>query len=227
VSGAGAQVVVIAKAPVPGKVKTRLCPPLSFDAAATLARAALMDTLDALSAAGVARITLVLDGTPGRWLRPGIDVIPQRPGPFAERLSGAIEDAYSALPLPVLLVGMDTPQMESGHLERAGEALMERDTDAVLGPAEDGGFWILGTRRPVPGMFDGVPMSTATTGAEQFARLSALGLRCTLTGRLRDVDVLGDALAVAREAPHTRFAAVLRTCLRTSPSEIKEPVTVA
>ena len=162
----------------------------------------------------------------GRWLRPGFDVLPQRSGPFADRLAGAIEDAYSALPLPVLLVGMDTPQLEPGQLNGAANTLMERGTDTVLGTAADGGFWIVGTRRPIAGMFDGVSMSTARTGAEQLARMSTLGLRCTAMGQLRDVDVLEDARAVARAAPRTRFAAVLPpACESSAPVAAREAVT--
>jgi rSAM/selenodomain-associated transferase 1 len=223
-SDAQVQVVVIAKAPAPGKVKTRLCPPLTWEEAADVARAALMDTLDAVLATPAAARTVVLDGKAGRWLPADVNVIPQRSGPFGDRLAGAIEDAYAALPVPVLLVGMDTPQLQPDHLDEAANALLADGTDAVLGLAEDGGFWIIGSRRPVPGMFTDVPMSTALTGTRQRARLGSLGLRCTELTRLRDVDVLGDALAVARDAPRTRFAATLGSCLK--PRGMRETVSV-
>ena len=207
------QVLVLAKAPRPGHVKTRLCPPLSHVGAAAVARASLMDTLESVVAAGPSRTTVVLDGEAGSWLRPGVHVIPQRSGPFADRLEGAIEDAFTALPAPILLVGMDTPQMAPGHLTTAAATLLKGDTDTILGRADDGGFWIIGTHRPVAGLCHGVPMRTATTGNCQLARLSALGLRCSEVDSLRDVDVMEDALAVALEAPRSRFAAVLRSCL--------------
>jgi rSAM/selenodomain-associated transferase 1 len=219
------QVVVLAKAPRPGHVKTRLCPPLSHADAAVLARAALMDTLDSVVAASPDRATVALDGEVGSWLRPGVHVIPQRSGPFADRLEGAIEDAFAAFPVPILLVGMDTPQMAPGHLTTAAETLLNGDTDAVLGRADDGGFWIIGIRQPVAGLCDGVPMSTATTARHQLARLCALGLQCSEVDSLRDVDVIEDALAVAAVAPRTRFAAVLRSTVG-SP-DLKVPVDVA
>jgi hypothetical protein len=215
----------MAKAPHPGQVKTRLCPPLSHAGAAAVARAALMDTLDSVLGAGPLRATVVLDGEAGSWLRPGVHVIPQRSGPFADRLEGALEDAFVALPAPILLVGMDTPQMTPGHLTNAAEALLESDNDAILGRAHDGGFWIIGTGQPVAGLCHGVPMSTATTGERQLARLRSLGLRCREVDQLRDVDVMEDALAVAALAPRSRFAAVLRSC--TATSELQVPIGIA
>ncbi|HUC04769.1 MAG TPA: DUF2064 domain-containing protein [Acidimicrobiales bacterium] len=219
------QVLVMAKAPQPGRVKTRLCPPLSHVSAAAVARAALMDTLDSVLGAGPSRVTVVLDGRAGSWLPAGVHVIPQRSGPFADRLEGAFEDASAALPAPILLVGMDTPQMTPGHVTRAAEALLGRDTDAVLGRADDGGFWIIGTRDAVGGLCQGVPMSTATAGERQLARLRSLGLRCREVDRLRDVDRMEDALAVAALAPRSRFAAVLRSCMATSKAQV--PVSIA
>jgi uncharacterized protein len=206
-------VLVMAKAPVPGMVKTRLCPPLTLEGAAALACAALEDTLAAVAAAGVAKRSVVLDGRVGAWLPAGIGVIAQRCGPFADRLEAAIMDAWAAVPLPIVLVGMDTPQMSAGHIESAAQSLLGKDTDAVLGRAEDGGFWIIGVHRPVTGLFAGVPMSTSETGTAQLARLAALHLRCARLPRLRDVDLFADALAVARNAPDTRFAAALDACL--------------
>lgn len=207
-----AQVLVLAKAPRPGQVKTRLCPPLSHASAAAVARAALMDTLDSVVAAAPSRATVVLDGEVGSWLRSGVHVLPQRSGSLGDRLEGAIEDAFAAFPAPILLVGMDTPQLAPDHLTTAAETLLMGDTETILGRADDGGFWIIGIRRPVAGMCRGVPMSTAATGRYQLARLSALGLRCREVNSLRDVDVLEDAVAVAAAAPQSRFAAVLRSC---------------
>jgi rSAM/selenodomain-associated transferase 1 len=203
----------MAKAPVAGFVKTRLCPPLTLEGAAALARAALEDTLAAVAAAAVAKRSVVLDGRVGAWLPAGICVIPQRSGPFADRLEAAMMDAWADVPIPIVLVGMDTPQMSAGHIESAAQSLLRTNTDAVLGQAEDGGFWIIGLRRPVAGLFAGVPMSTSETGTAQLARLAALQLRCAPLPRLRDVDLFADALAVARDAPDTRFAAALDACL--------------
>ena len=115
--------------------------------------------------------------------------------------------------------------MAPGHLTTAAETLLKGDTDTILGRADDGGFWIIGTRQPVAGLCNGVPMSTATTGRSQLARLSALGLRCSEVNPMRDVDVMEDALAVAAAAPRSRFAAVLGSWV--AMSGLKLPVGVA
>ncbi|MFJ3336165.1 DUF2064 domain-containing protein [Streptomyces sp. NPDC086766] len=192
--------LVIAKEPRPGRVKTRLTPPFSPREAAELAEAALADTLHAVAAAPADRRVLVLDGTPGPWLPPGFDVVPQCGGGLDVRLAAA----FAGCAGPALLVGMDTPQVTPALL-----TVDFADCDACLGPAEDGGFWALGMAVPDPALLRGVPMSTATTGAVQRERLVAAGLRVRDLPRLRDVDTADDARAVAARAPHGRFAARL------------------
>ena len=194
--------LVIAKEPVPGKVKTRLSPPYTPAEAAAIAEAALADTLDAVVRARARRRVLVLDGAPGRWLPDGVEVIPQRGGGLDERLANAFADVSG----PAVLIGMDTPQVTAELLDEASRRL---DTcDAVFGPADDGGFWLLGLRRPDPGLIRGVPMSCADTGACQLRRLR--GLRVAHLPRLTDVDTAADAVRVAALAPRTRFATAVR-----------------
>jgi len=209
-------VIVIAKAPVAGQVKTRLCPPLTPEQAAFVAEASLTDTLTTLGNARVIERTVVLEGDPGAWLPPHLRVMAQRPGPFSERLEGAIADSFAQAPFPILLIGMDTPQIRMGQIEEAANCLLQDGTDVVLGLAEDGGFWIIGTKRPIPGMFQRVEMSTARTGRQQLARLESLGLQCAMLPVQRDVDVLLDAVEVARRAPGTHFAAALWACIPSS-----------
>lgn len=206
-----AQLVVIAKAPVPGRVKTRLTPPFTPRQAAQLAEAALADTLAAVAQVPVARRVLALDGAPGSWLPAGFDVVSQCGGGLDNRIAAALGDAHARLPVPVILIGMDTPQVTPGLLESAIRPLAEGTADAVFGPAADGGFWLLGLRQPDPRLVAGVPMSVAVTGAVQLARLAAAGLRVHQTRCCTDVDNVADAVAVAREIPHGRFAAALRT----------------
>ena len=149
----GWQVVIMAKSPRAGAVKTRLCPPLTFGQAAELAAASLADTLAAALDSGAQRCVISLDGPVGPWLEPGFDVVRQRNGDFGTRLAGAVVDVWLECQLPMLVVGMDTPQLAPTLLDRAAGKLMTGGCDAVLGPAEDGGFWVIGTRRPVDGMF--------------------------------------------------------------------------
>ncbi|GGW70508.1 glycosyl transferase [Streptomyces lucensis JCM 4490] len=195
--------LVIAKEPRPGRVKTRLTPPFSPREAAELAEAALADTLCAVAAAPASRRVLVLDGAPGPWLPPGFEVLPQCGGGLDERLA----DAFAHCRGPALLIGMDTPQVTPDLL-----TVDLADSEACLGPAEDGGFWALGLAEADPALLLGVPMSTPLTGAVQRERLVAAGLRVRDLPRLRDVDVAADARAVAALAPHSRFAARLARC---------------
>lgn len=132
------------------------------------------------------------------------DVIRQRGGGLDERLAHAFADVYAGCRAPMVLIGMDTPQVTPALLDAAATAL--HTADAVLGPAADGGFWLLGLRRPAPDLLLGVPMSTIHTGAVQRARLLHAGLRLADAPQLRDVDTAEDAAAVAAHAPRSTFA---------------------
>ncbi|WP_439812809.1 TIGR04282 family arsenosugar biosynthesis glycosyltransferase [Streptomyces sp. P9-2] len=190
--------LVIAKEPRPGRVKTRLTPPFAPEEAATLAEAALADTLDTVVRTPARRRVLVLDGEPGPWLPAGVEVVPQCSGGLDERLAGA----FAGCDGPALLIGMDTPQVTPELL-----TVDFADCDAWFGPAADGGFWALGLADPDPELLRGVPMSTPHTGAAQRGRLD--GLRVRDLPLLRDVDTAEDAAAVADAAPGGRFAARL------------------
>ena len=196
--------LVIAKAPVPGRVKTRLTPPCTPEQAARIAAAAIADTLAAVAAVQRdARRIVVLDGEPGPWIPDGFDVIAQRGAGLAERLAAAFADAGG----PAFLVGMDTPQVTPELLAAGLDAM--RDGDAAFGAALDGGYWGIGLREPDARVFEDVPMSEDNTGAVQRARLAILGLQTAVLPPLRDIDTIEDARAVAREAPDGRLAAAL------------------
>ncbi len=199
--------VVLAKRPVAGRVKTRLCPPLTPGQAARLAGAALTDTLTAVDSAGAADRVLCFDGPVLGWLRPGWRHRAQCSGGLDVRLA----DAFAAAAGPALVVGMDTPQLDADLL--AG--FDAHHHDACLGPSADGGYWAIGFADPsrATAALVGVPMSTERTFDHQLARLNSLGLRVQLLPLLVDVDTADDARAVAAAAPHTLFAATWRsTC---------------
>jgi glycosyltransferase A (GT-A) superfamily protein (DUF2064 family) len=197
-------VLVMAKAPVAGRVKTRLCPPCTPAEAAALAEAALADTLDAVAACGAGRRIVALDGEPGPWLPAGFEVIPQVDGPFDRRLTSAWATAGG----PGVQIGMDTPQVTAALLDGALAAL--DDTPAALGLALDGGWWALALRRPDPAMFDGVPMSTGGTGAAQRRQLDRLGLAVTMLPALVDLDTIADLPAVTAGGTAIRTTALAR-----------------
>ena len=198
------QVLVLAKEPVPGRVKTRLCPPLTPQQAADVAAAAIADTLDAVRAAPVARRLLVVDGALGA---PGFEQVAQVGGTLDARLAAAFDDA-AGRGLPTLLIGMDTPQVTTALLTDAARTLAEGGD--VLGLADDGGWWALGLHRPDGALLRGVPTSRDDTGARQLDRMRRSGLDPQLLPALTDVDTAADALAVAALAPGTRFAAAVR-----------------
>ena len=204
--GAAVTVVVLAKEPVPGLVKTRMTPPCTPVQAARLAEAALADTLDAVLALPGVRPLLALRGRPGPWCPPGLPVVGQRGDGLDARIAAAMDDAATRHGGPVMLVGMDTPQLTAAQLADAADQLAA--ADAVLGAAADGGWWLLGLHRPDPALLHGVPMSADDTGARQRDRLRQHGLRVAEAPVLRDVDTVADCAEVAALAPTGRFAAV-------------------
>ncbi|MDQ6896783.1 MAG: DUF2064 domain-containing protein [Actinomycetota bacterium] len=208
-------VIVLAKSPRPGRVKTRLQPTFSGAEAAALAAASIRDTLDTVARLGPRRLVVAWDGPPVGWLPPQAVVLPQRGTGLDERLEHVFADVFALDPAPggvdigpgrpTLLVGMDTPQLAPRDLDVdwAGH-------DAVLGPSEDGGYWAIGFRRYVAGAIRGVPMSTSATGNVQYARLKALGLDVLELPALLDVDEPADAARVAAGWPGSRFGRLHR-----------------
>ncbi len=203
-AGPGVTVIVIAKETIPGRVKTRLHPPLGLDQAAELAAAALADTLAVASVVPASRRVLAFDGANAPSGAVGFEVVDQVAGDLDERLA-AIFDRCTG---PTLLVGMDTPQLTAELLSPVTTDWPD-DVDAWLGFANDGGFWLLALRDPRGDLIRGVPMSQDDTGARQLERLVAAGLEVRLLPDLVDVDTIDDARAVAEAAPHTRFARTL------------------
>jgi len=207
------RLLVLAKAPVAGRVKTRLGVDVGMDRAAEVAAAALLDTLLACGeAVGAERCVLALDGDLAHAVR-GDELRrastrwtlrPQRGDGFAARLVNAHLDVPAGSG-PVVQVGMDTPQLTAGDLLAAAAATA---TDpAVLGPAEDGGWWVLALRDPAAARALGaVEMSTPRTHDDTHRALVGAGLTVGTTATLRDVDTVADADLVAAAAPGSHFA---------------------
>lgn len=208
-----ARMLVVAKAPVAGQVKTRLGAEIGMATAAELAAAALVDTLRAcLAAVGPGSCHLALAGDLTDAVRAdelaGLltewTVFPQRGTDFAERLVNAHLDVPSASGV-VVQVGMDTPQLTPELL--LSVAATADDHDAVLGPADDGGWWVLALHDGAPArVLAGVPMSTPTTYDDTRRALELAGVDVGTTTSLRDVDTVADAELVADLAPGSEFA---------------------
>lgn len=207
-----ATVLVVAKAPIAGFAKTRLTPPFSPVEAAYLAACALLDTLDAVRDSGIQHPMVAWTGDIDRAERrieiasalKGFTVVPQRGNGFGERLANAHADA-ARFGLPVLQIGMDTPQASPRLLAESATRLVETG-EAVLGPAADGGWWALGLGDPRPArLLAEVPMSTDRTGELTANMVRRCGFQVHELPELTDVDTYADLLAVAAVAPG-RFA---------------------
>jgi uncharacterized protein len=210
--------LVVAKAPVPGRAKTRLAATVGDQVAARVAAAALLDTLDAVAATPVAARVVALtgeldaaaDAAEIRRRLASFSVIGQRGNDFGERLANAHADAASVDGHPVLQIGMDTPQVTAELLGDCGRRLVE--SSAVLGLANDGGWWALGVHTPaLADCLRDVPMSQPDTGALTLKTLRGNGVDVALLDELADFDIADDVAAV-REAcrPGSRFAHVTR-----------------
>ena len=205
------RVLVLAKAPVPGLVKTRLGATVGMAVAAELAAAALLDTLAAATAAvGPGRCLLALEGDLRAAVRSGDlaaalagwRAYPQRGQGLGQRIAAAHADAGAG---PVVQIGMDTPQVGAADLD--GVAARLADAAAVLAPAADGGWWALALRDPArAAAVAAVPMSTSTTHDDTRRALETAGTPVIGAPVLTDVDTAEEAAAVALAWPDLRFS---------------------
>lgn len=215
--------LVVAKAPVAGLAKTRLSPAITPHEGASLAAAALLDTLDVIRRVARRRAVVAMTGDLSRAQASGairralsdFTVIEQRGHDFAYRLANAHRDACPA-DRPIFQVGMDTPQLSGDDLDHAQELLAEpTGSEVLLGPAVDGGWWGLGLREAGwAGALCDVPMSHANTGELTRDAFLRAGHEVTELGELHDVDEVSDIATVCEAAPETRFAVLGKTLIR-------------
>jgi rSAM/selenodomain-associated transferase 1 len=196
--------IVFAKSPRPGEVKTRLAAGLGSALAAALYRAVAEQVL-AQTAMGDGRCPRTVFFAPAdagpemaAWL-PAERCRAQEGADLGARMAAAFAWAFAAGAAKVVLIGTDVPALSAEHVDAAREAL---DThDVALGPARDGGYYLVALRRPVPALFEGVPWSTPDVLAETLARVRAAGLGATTLGALGDLDDVED---LRREWPELR-----------------------
>lgn len=191
--------IIFAKAPIPGEVKTRLCPPLDPDEAASLHGSLVLDAVERTK--GLQGVTLYVAGTPdlahpffkvmeGRY---GARLLLQRGPDLGARMMNAIQDAFDQGAKDVLLTGTDLPTLPRAHLVEALKLV--KNHDVVLGPTADGGYYLIGLRKMVPALFDGIAWSTASVLAETKKKIEQAGLSLGLLPECRDVDTLEDLKA--------------------------------
>lgn len=213
--GRGERVLVVAKAPEPGRTKTRLCPPLTPAEASALGRAMLLDALETCRRESADVGLLHADPAETRALRTlagsHTPLVLQRGAGLAGALrSGA--DAALASAGAVALVASDVPGISPGSLRRAF-AELRGGADVVLGPGFDGGYWLVALREPHAAPFEGIPWSTPEVLAATLERCAAAGLSVSLLEPWRDIDTADDLRALVPDLerlPGRRTAALLR-----------------
>ena len=209
-------IAIVAKAPEPGLVKTRLCPPLSAGAAAELSRAFVLDTIEQVrSLPAVARAVAYAPDGGRRFFEdaaPDFSLLPQRGADLGQRMMACLDSLLGDGHPGVLLIGSDMPTLPASVLRRAVDSIAGARADVVLGPSEDGGYYLIGLRARRPELFEDMPWSTSAVLGETLRRARALGLSVELLPTWFDVDTpadlarLVDSLAASAEpaAPHTR-----------------------
>lgn len=210
-------IAVMGRAPEPGRVKTRLVPPLSYEQAAALYRCLLLDKLQQV--AGLPDIDPYLAYTPQEarplmltLLPEGFTLIPQAGSTLGDRLHRLsailLERGHPA----VILIDSDSPTLPTPYLSDAVARLQDGSTDLVLGPTDDGGYYLIGLKRPHRTLFDDIPWSSPTVLAETLHRAAAHRLQATVLPSWFDVDRPNDLTRLRRDlattatdtAPHTR-----------------------
>lgn len=190
-----ARIVIFAKAPVPGRAKTRLIPALGDIGAARLAHRMLLATIVEAQAAGLATPELCATPHPADpdWLpflaNADIRYSDQGEGDLGERLARAAQRVLAAGEA-VLLIGADCPALDREKLRRAAAALLTKD--AVIHPAVDGGYALLGLRRFEASLFEGIAWSSPSVAAETIGRIQALSWSLFIGETLHDVDEPAD-----------------------------------
>ncbi len=188
--------IIFAKAPIPGEVKTRLCPPLDPDEAASLHGTLVLDAIE--RAKGLQGVTLYVAGTPdlnhpffkvmeGRY---GAKLLPQRGPDLGSRMRWAMQDAFEQGAQDVILTGTDLPTLPRAHLVEALKLIKRHDV--VLGPTADGGYHLIGLSKMVPALFEGIAWSTASVFAETKKKIEVADLSLGLLPECRDLDTLED-----------------------------------
>jgi len=189
-------VAIMAKAPQAGHVKTRLCPPLSADEAAALYRCFLADKIQQVKA--LAGVSPALAYTPPEaravfeCLARGFLLIAQRGPGLGARLNHVVNDLLAEGYAGVVVIDSDTPTLPTGFLRQAVRLVSDPEVDVVLGPSEDGGYYLIGLRQAWPELFDGIAWSTSTVLADTTARAERLRLRVARLPLWYDVDTPDD-----------------------------------
>jgi len=187
------RLLILLKAPILGTVKTRLAAEISPATALGIYRQLLDQVINAMSPLPAVELhytPAVEAPTVSPWLKPGWTLHPQKDGNLGDRMHHAFSQAFAAGALRVVMVGTDCPAVEPADVRQAWTALTTNDL--VLGPALDGGYWLIGLNRPHPELFNDINWSTSAVLSETLACAKQLGLSHQLLRPLSDVDTKAD-----------------------------------
>jgi hypothetical protein len=187
--------IIVARRPLAGATKTRLCPPLDGETAAALYECFLRDTLlNARRVPGVQPVIIYTPEDAGSYfaeLAPDFQARPQHGADLGHRLAHAFDEALAVAETRAVAIGTDSPDLPHRYISGAF-ALLAGGADLVLGPADDGGYYLIGLRRPQPRLFHEVPMSTASVLKDTLTLARELGLRSELLPPWYDIDTHSD-----------------------------------
>ena len=187
------QLIVFLKSPRPGWVKTRLAIELGAEAACEAYVRLVETVLRQLAPLDNVELRFTPDDSRAEiepWRRPKWRASPQGSGSLGDRLARAVDEAFQSGARRVIVIGSDCPAVRPADIEAASAAL--EDHDVVLGPAVDGGYWLIGLRSPDTRVFEGISWSTHLVLTQTLARCREAGLTVSLLRELRDVDTLED-----------------------------------
>jgi rSAM/selenodomain-associated transferase 1 len=195
-------IAIMAKAPFPNKVKTRLTPPLAPPEASRLYYSFLLDKIEQVMSIEEGRPFLAYTPVSSEsFFRsitpPGFSLINQEGKDLGERLAKVSQELFAQGAVKVLLLDSDTPNLPIDHI-REGLLRLEK-TDVVLGPCEDGGYYLIGMRKFIPGIFRGIPWSTALVTELTLKKVRELGLTISMLPGWYDVDTEKDLKRLVRE----------------------------
>jgi rSAM/selenodomain-associated transferase 1 len=196
--------ILLAKAPIPGEVKTRLCPPFTKASAAAFYSCLLEDTAEEM--ARVTRVNRYLFYTPSGSARifrrspyEGFEHLPQSRGNLGKRMAAAFDTAFTRGATRAVLVGADCPAL-SATLVRAAFRELASCAGAVFGPSNDGGFYLIALSARAPSLFRGVDWGTGSVLSEVSRRCRAAGLPYALLPSAQDIDTVDDVTSLIRWA---------------------------
>ncbi|MEO6035615.1 MAG: TIGR04282 family arsenosugar biosynthesis glycosyltransferase [Verrucomicrobiota bacterium] len=194
------KLIIFVKAPRTGSVKTRIAKSMGDDAACSAYKMLVVRLIENLRLLRQVELRFFPDDAAGEiapWLQKGWELRPQGDGDLGEKLKRAFLENFESGASRVLIIGSDCPAINADDIERAGAALAT--CDVVLGPATDGGYWLIGLRQPHPRLFENIPWSTETVLESTLSLARENGLSCHLLRELNDVDLPEDWEKYLRE----------------------------